>query len=71
MYISGSISTFNSRLHQTPTGLFELSGTTSGYWNEGQLYANIASSGLKTQWSKEFCKRYDIITHTGITGHFF
>ncbi len=70
-YISGNIGTFQQRLHSTPTGLFELSGVSSGYWNEGQLYANIASSGLKSTWNKEYELKWYQITHSGITGMHF
>lgn len=71
MYISGSISTFSSRIHQLPTGLTDLTGISNNFWLEGQSYTN-APTGLRAQWSKEYALRYYNITKSGIpyTGYF-
>ena len=66
-YISGNIGTFISRMHQTPTGLFELSGNSASYWLEMQSYRIIADAGLQTTWNREFSNKYYEITKTGIS----
>lgn len=74
-YISGTISNFQSRMHQTPTGLFELSGSNGSYWLESQSYLSNTGitipTGLQYSCNREFKQKYYQITHTGISSGMF
>ena len=65
-YITGNASNFLSRLHQLPTGLYELSGRPNSFINEGVSYS-VYPVSLQNSWNKEFNKKFSQITHSGIT----
>lgn len=75
MYISGTIGTFQSRLHQLPSGIADLSGLSNNFLLEGQSYLTLstgfASTGLIHVWNREFKKKWYEITKTGINGLYF
>jgi hypothetical protein len=57
MYISGDITTFESRLHQLP----ETNSELNHFKTEGNTYLSIIDEALRTKWNREFAKRKDIL----------
>lgn len=70
MWISGTISTFSSRLHQLPTNTQEL---ITGFLNkEGRNYTGIVPMYQNIYWNKEFNKKWENLTNEPMaTGRWF
>jgi hypothetical protein len=53
MYISGDITTFESRLHQLP----QTNQNLNDFKAEGNSYLSIIDEALRIKWNREFGKR--------------
>ena len=58
MYITGSILTFESRLHQLPTGQSDFN---TGFLVEGSGYSGQITKNQLTKWNLEFQKRGETV----------
>lgn len=64
MYITGDVSSFNSRLHQLATGWADL----ILFANEGNAYVPANPYSLKVRWNKEFNRRtYPLLQAESLT----
>jgi hypothetical protein len=58
MYISGDITTYESRLHQLPTGQSDFS---TGFLVEGSGYSGQITKAQLQKWNMEFQKRGETV----------
>lgn len=65
-YISGNLSNFASRLHQSPTGVIDLNSLRL----ESELYTGNASYNEINKWNTEYNRQYWKFTNdpTHLTG---
>ena len=60
MYISGTITDFENRLHELPV----TSGELTSFTTEAKGYTGVQTGISKQeigQWNREFAKRYDLL----------
>jgi len=58
MYISGSLSTYESRLHSLPTGQSDFD---TGFLVEGSGYSGMITAAQLKKWNVEFQKRAETL----------
>jgi hypothetical protein len=69
MWQTGIISTFQSRMHQLPTGVADL---ITGFLPEGQNYTGIVPMYQNIMWNKEFNKKWENVSDEPMaTGRWF
>ncbi len=70
-YLTGTVFNFEERLHQSPTGIYDLNLYYYEVINSGYTGLSYITKDTKNDWNREFIKKGQIFHFpTGITGLF-